>query len=223
MRPSVSTLVDLAGVGSEVSTAEIATHGFILPKTADVTAAKELFDRLRAFIDGCTTVDGGKKLFLVKVLPSAQLQVDVNLEAGLQLATPVATPAGEMTFQKLGAIEDRAGSHSLDGILILKGPHVRRGRHLDGARLQDVTPTLLYLEGKAIGGDMDGEVLYDAIEPDFVENGGRAERIASWDPLVPVQRDKSIVGDETIWKAYAANLGYVNGSTDDSTASPKKK
>lgn len=220
LRPSVSSLAELAGVGGEVSTTEVATHGFILPKTADVEAAKTQFDRLRAFIDGCTTVEGGRKVFTVKVLPSAQLQVDVNLDADLQLATRVATPAGELPFQKIGAIDDRAGSHSLDGVVILKGPHLRRGRRLEGARLQDVTPTLLYLEGKAVGSDMDGEVLYDAIETDFVESSGRAERIESWDPLVPIQRDKSIVGDESIWRAYAANLGYVNG-TPGGTPTPR--
>ena len=220
VRPSVSTLAELAGVGGEVSTAEVATHGFILPKTADVESAKTLFDRLRSFIDGCATVEGGRKVFTIKVLPSAQLQVDVNLDAELQLATRVAPPAGELPFQKLGTIDDRAGSHSLDGIVILKGPHLRRGHPLEGARLQDLTPTLLYLEGKAVGNDMDGEVLYDAIEPDFIEAGGRAERIESWDPLVPIQRDKSIVGDETIWRAYAANLGYVNGAPSDA-ASPR--
>jgi hypothetical protein len=220
LRPSVSALAELAGVGGEVSSTAVATHGFFTPKTADVESAKGTFDRLRGFIDGCATVEGGRKIFTLKVLATAQLQVDVNLDADLQLATRIATPAGELPFQKLGSIEERAGSHSLDGIVILKGPHLRRGRRLEGARLQDVTPTLLYLEGKAVGSDMDGEVLYDAIEGDFVESNGRAERIESWDPLVPIQRDKSIVGDQTIWRAYAANLGYVNGSPGG-TPSPR--
>jgi predicted AlkP superfamily phosphohydrolase/phosphomutase len=223
LRPNVSALAELAGVGDEVSSTAVATHGFFTPKTADVESAMGLFDRLRSFIDGCATIEGGRKVFTMKVLASAQLQVDVNLDAELQLGTRIATPAGELPFQKLGSIEERAGNHSLDGIVILKGPHLRRGHPLEGARLQDLTPTLLYLEGKAVGGDMDGEVLYDAIDPDIVETSGRAERIESWDPLVPIQRDKSIVGDETAWRAYAANLGYVNGAPSGTSSSRGSK
>ena len=92
-----------------------------------------------------------------------------------------------------------------------------------------MTPTLLYLEGKAVGADMDGVVLYDVVDPAFFEKNGDAERIESWDPRVPIERDRSIVGDESIWKAEAIRIGYVGGGESTKPApregekgSPKK-
>jgi hypothetical protein len=229
MRPNLPRLVEMAGVADAVTTALVATHGFARPQTGDATAARSAFDQLVTFFDHCVAVDGGKRAFTLKVLDSAQLQVDVNLDADLQPASRIATPAGEVAFDQLAAIEDRSGNHHPDGIFFLRGPNVRRGHHVDGARLQDVTPTLLYLEGKAVGADMDGQVLYDVVDPAFVEKNGDAERIESWDPLVPIQRDRSIIGDESIWKAEAIRNGYVGGETkkpaphEQGTPAPKKE
>jgi len=231
MRPNLTRLVEMAGVADDkVATAVVATHGFVRPKTNDADASKHAFDQLVAFFEHCVAVEGGKRAFTLKVLDSAELQVDVNLDADLQPGSRIATPAGEVAFDKLAAIEDRSGNHHLDGIVLLKGPHVRRGHHVIGARLQDVTPTLLYLEGKAVGADMDGVVLYDVVDPAFFEKNGDAERIESWDPRVPIERDRSIVGDESIWKAEAIRIGYVGGGESTKPApregekgSPKKE
>jgi hypothetical protein len=213
MRPDLTRLVEMAGVSDAVATALVATHGFVRPESSDVAAAQHANEQLVAFFERCVVVEGGKRAFTVKALESAQLQVDVNLDADLQPGSRIATPAGEVTFDQLATIEERSGNHHPDGILLLKGPHVRRGHHATGARLQDVTPTLLYLEGKAVGADMDGAVLYDVIDPAFVEKSGDAERIESWDPLVPISRDRSIVGDASIPRAETTRLGYVGGES----------
>jgi predicted AlkP superfamily phosphohydrolase/phosphomutase len=61
-----------------------------------------------------------------------------------------------------------AATHRLDGILLAKGPAIRSGARVDGARLMDMAPTLLYLAGQRIPTDMDGKVLFDLFTPEFV-------------------------------------------------------
>jgi len=61
-----------------------------------------------------------------------------------------------------------AGTHRLEGILIAKGGPIKKGAKLDGARLMDLAPTLLYLLGQKVPSDMDGRVLTDLLEPAFL-------------------------------------------------------
>ncbi len=60
------------------------------------------------------------------------------------------------------------GTHRLNGILIACGPVIRRGTEIENARLIDLAPTLLHFFGVAIPADMDGRVLLEAFQPDFL-------------------------------------------------------
>jgi len=66
-------------------------------------------------------------------------------------------------------IPEWGATHRLHGILIAKGPGIRPGAQIDGARLMDMAPTLLYLAGRKIPSDMDARVLLDLFTPDFVQ------------------------------------------------------
>jgi predicted AlkP superfamily phosphohydrolase/phosphomutase len=61
-----------------------------------------------------------------------------------------------------------AGSHRLDGVFCMTGGPVRRGHTFTGANIMDVAPTVLYLMGLPIPGDMDGKPLLEGLEPTFV-------------------------------------------------------
>jgi len=61
-----------------------------------------------------------------------------------------------------------SGCHRLHGILLASGPAVRQGIKLDGARIIDLAPTILYRMGLPVPGDMDGRVLTEMFEPAFV-------------------------------------------------------
>ncbi len=62
-----------------------------------------------------------------------------------------------------------AGSHRLDGVLIAAGGPIRRGEAFVSARIIDVAPTILYVMGLPIPEDMDGRILTEALDPDFVD------------------------------------------------------
>ncbi|HEY3395877.1 MAG TPA: alkaline phosphatase family protein [Lacipirellulaceae bacterium] len=63
-----------------------------------------------------------------------------------------------------------AGSHRLDGVFIASGGPVRRGVAFNNARIIDVAPTVLHLMGAPIPDDMDGRVLDEALDEDFLSS-----------------------------------------------------
>ena len=63
-----------------------------------------------------------------------------------------------------------SGNHSLHGVLLLRGPNVKKDCEINGANLLDVVPTTLALLGRAVGRDMDGQVLTSAIGPLYLKN-----------------------------------------------------
>ncbi|MEE9219022.1 MAG: alkaline phosphatase family protein [Acidobacteriota bacterium] len=64
-----------------------------------------------------------------------------------------------------------SGSHHRGpaGIFFLVGPGVRAGHKVDGARLTDILPTLLYLQGLPVARDLDGEPLTEALSGSYLE------------------------------------------------------
>lgn len=60
------------------------------------------------------------------------------------------------------------GDHVLEGVLIMWGENIRKGAKLADATNTDVTPTLLYLFGLPVAKDMDGRVIVEALDPDYV-------------------------------------------------------
>ena len=77
----------------------------------------------------------------------------------------------------LDAVQDRVlappadyetGTHRMDGMVVMRGPHVQRGAVPQSAQIIDLAPTILYLMGEPIPTDMDGRVLTEMLIPDFV-------------------------------------------------------
>jgi hypothetical protein len=56
-----------------------------------------------------------------------------------------------------------------DGLFIVGGPGVLAGERRSAARLPDVAPTLCYLLGLPTAQYMQGQLIIDAIEPEFLE------------------------------------------------------
>jgi len=63
----------------------------------------------------------------------------------------------------------RASARSCpNGLIALMGPGVLAGNRMEGAQLVDVAPTLCYLLGLPVPGYMEGRVLLEAIDPDYL-------------------------------------------------------
>ncbi len=73
---------------------------------------------------------------------------------------------GRVPLEELRQI---SGSHTLDGILIARGPALRQGVELENAWLGDILPTALYLSDAPLPAGIDGQVLTAAISQEFLD------------------------------------------------------
>ena len=64
---------------------------------------------------------------------------------------------------------DGRGVHRRDGVLMLRGPGIKKGEKIEGAHIMDLAPTILYLMGLPIPRGFDGKVLTKALEPKILE------------------------------------------------------
>jgi tetratricopeptide (TPR) repeat protein len=103
--------------------------------------------------------------------------------------------------------------HEPDGILVVAGPHIRRGGKVEGASVLDVAPTVLHYLGLPVAKDMDGAVLQSVFEPEF-EASHPLEYIASYEsgePAPPTAVAKEPADEKQVAENVAAleTLGYV--------------
>lgn len=71
-----------------------------------------------------------------------------------------------LQFAKAGIM---SGTHNAEGIILIFGKGVKKGYCLQKANVLDVTPTMLYFLGIPVAEDMDGEVLTEALRPEYLE------------------------------------------------------
>ncbi len=61
-----------------------------------------------------------------------------------------------------------SGSHKINGAFLALGPHFKRGYCLSDAEIIDIAPTVLYLLGMDIPETIDGKVLTEGLDEDYV-------------------------------------------------------
>jgi predicted AlkP superfamily phosphohydrolase/phosphomutase len=117
----------------------------------------------------------------------------------------------EAGFQGFGG-RDVTGAHhtenAIDGILVASGGPLRRGVRLAGASILDLGPTVLHLLGLAVPEDLEGRVLTDALEPDWVAAHPVRRGPAHRGPAVSVAPEGAAVFEERLRQELRA-LGYV--------------
>lgn len=64
---------------------------------------------------------------------------------------------------------DDNGFHARDGVVIASGKGIRRGARIQGTSVLDVAPTVLYLSGSPIPLDMDGKLLPQIFEAEWLD------------------------------------------------------
>lgn len=98
--------------------------------------------------------------------------------------------------------------HDELGIFYATGPGVRHGAHVEGARLLDVAPTVLYLNDLPLTEDMDGRVLEEIFTDDF-RSGRTIERRGT---SVLTDRSEEVFSDDEReeLEGRLRDLGYIN-------------
>ena len=101
-----------------------------------------------------------------------------------------------------------SGAHRDKGVLLAAGPGVREGKTIDDASIYDITPTLLWYFGQAIGADMDGKVLTNLFTPAFARRP--VSTVPTYDDTEqkPATQTESSVDDKAI--EHLRSLGYID-------------
>jgi predicted AlkP superfamily phosphohydrolase/phosphomutase len=129
-----------------------------------------------------------------------------TLEQGYIIEQPMALPfVSRRVF-----IEDPkiSGTHRRHGVLIAKGPGVRKRLRLDHASLMDLAPTILYLLGSPVPADMDGRVLTEAFEEEFLKEHPIAYREA--EPETARQETSLSAAEQAVILERLKGLGYID-------------
>jgi hypothetical protein len=105
------------------------------------------------------------------------------------------------------ASEAISAQHRMDGILVLKGPGVKRGTDLGGMTVTDTLPLVLYLMGLPIPEGLDGKFI-----PALFEEKQIAERPPTYFKMEDAGyagRHRQATDDESI-KQRLKGLGYIS-------------
>jgi predicted AlkP superfamily phosphohydrolase/phosphomutase len=111
-----------------------------------------------------------------------------------------------VTDVPLAVLRNISGSHTAEGIFIAAGGPFRRGVALDPPNLADVLPTAVHLLGAPLPDDLDGRVLEEALEADYLRQHPvrwEARAGGNWD-RVALSND-----DEGEMRKFLQALGYV--------------
>lgn len=101
---------------------------------------------------------------------------------------------------------------AIDGIIVIKGPNIKRNYYIKDASVLDVAPTILYLFNLAIPNDIDGRVLMEVFKDKYVKKHP-VKKIATYediDRLGPLITINSSPFDEVIYKRMM-KIGYFEG------------
>lgn len=69
----------------------------------------------------------------------------------------------------LSSRHDNCG-HKIHGILLMRGPEIKKGEEISHAEIVDLAPTILYMMSCPIPSDMDGKVLSDAFNTSYLKS-----------------------------------------------------
>jgi hypothetical protein len=170
--------------------------------------------QVAAFIREAVLTTSASAIFEVEVTGEHEMTVEtVYLKEELE-GRSLRFPDGRLVpvEQVLRLTPRISGNHSMHGILLLRGPNVKKDCEIDGASLLDVVPTTLALMGRPVGRDMDGRVLIGAIEPRYLESQP-LKYIDSYDQLLGKLPNEALedsdLGMETV-KKRLEDLGYIN-------------
>jgi predicted AlkP superfamily phosphohydrolase/phosphomutase len=104
-------------------------------------------------------------------------------------------------------IRGDSGSHRMQGMFVARGPHVRKGTEVTGARIVDLAPTTLHVMGCPVPEDMDGRVLTGILDAALLD--ARAPQVGPADSLGSREAYALSEDEESELEARLKGLGYL--------------
>jgi len=164
------------------------------------TRSEATRDTLRQKLAGIRWADSGAPVFALE-MHGAMLTARA-LKGGVE--TNLVIDGRTLPIGRILREGKFSGDHTRQGIFLAIGPRVRPGTHVRGARIRDVTPTLLALFDLPTADDMDGRGIAGLLR----DGAGGERRVATWNHHLPRFEDgAATVGDEVQDRLKA--LGYL--------------
>jgi predicted AlkP superfamily phosphohydrolase/phosphomutase len=145
-------------------------NGVVEPGAAYERALREVSDKLRALIDPET-----RQPLIGPIWRREDLYTGPHIEESPDLqflpADMSNKPLGtlDLTSNKfITPVYGNSGDHRMHGIFLGRGPELRRGAHVEGARIIDYAPTILHSFGVEVPADMDGRVLEEIFSDEYM-------------------------------------------------------
>lgn len=115
-----------------------------------------------------------------------------------------------------------AMEHSAHGIIVAKGPGIKKDQSIFGASLLDITPTILPIFGLPVAKDMDGKVLVN-----LYEEMPKVELIDSWETVAGEcgMHQQDMIEDPEVAQAaleQLVELGYIEKPSGDKKENVKR-
>lgn len=158
-------------------------HGIVEPGTEYERVMREVTEKLRALVDPET-----RQLLIGPIWRREDLYTGPHIEQSPDiqfLPSDMANkPLGtlDLTSNKfITPVYGNTGDHRMNGIMLGRGPELRRGTRVEGARIIDYAPTILYSFGVEIPSDIDGRVLEEIFTEDYL--AGNPVRISGTEGL----------------------------------------
>lgn len=116
----------------------------------------------------------------------------------------------DQVFEDVGdGWRDKSADHEREGIVILHGPGVRKGHEMGPHQIEDIAPTILHLCGVGVPRYMDGKVMVNALEEEWL--AGHPVKHVGEEEFVAVEKEgpSMTLEEEELLKERLRGLGYL--------------
>jgi len=174
-------------------------RAYLIHRTPTARAVKADVERTAAKLRALR--HDSKPLVEVEITEPHALTVRL-LDHVVEVSGAVDTATGPKPLASIVTVTAWSGSHETAGIILARGPSVRRGMRIEHASILDIAPTVLHLLGLPVASDMDGRVLTEMLTTERP-----VETVATHDGAMP-RRTAEAAADAGVTERLRA-LGYV--------------
>jgi len=201
--PTEGIVINVAGRQSE---------GIVQPGDEYERLREQIIDRAKKLVDPVSgnrvVVRAHKREELyegphLERAPDIVLVLAEDYTGGAEVDPPTIAPLDPSLLSKVN------GEHRLHGILLARGPMVKRDVRVEGARLMDIAPTILYGLDLPIPTEMDGLVLQDVFTSAHLETHPIEYSSSYQMGEIAVQESGFTAEEEEQIKQHLERLGYL--------------
>lgn len=188
------------------------TNGIVEPGSEYDSVMRRIIDKLRGLVDPET-----REALIGPIWRREDLYTGAHSEQSPDiqfLPSDMANkPLGtlDLTSNKfITPVYGNSGDHRMHGIMLGRGPELRSGARVEGARIIDYAPTILHSFGVEVPSDMDGRVLEEIFTAEYLAgNPVRISETAGLDYNAPDKAPEMTDEESEEIRARLRGLGYL--------------